>query len=704
MALFPQSHKVSGNEDRFNGYERRPNTPSMGSPGANVKKSIENLQGSGKFAETLSMFESKSHQKSSTEAPKTAAVQPKKLQTTIGTSFGSSSPALSTSSPTARKAVAEKEAVDENKATALQQTQAKIKLSTTNALNFCERLKTSTHDDFLLYSHEFQTVLTALRAQVYIFIGQTSSAIGTVDLRRNGIELTRFETEFNKEFQPLKPTDEFRHVLAQINTNIDYSMRRYVGGSAKAIIKPCDGYREEGVFDPSITEHEKSPRNYATIYLEHVPDVSYMRKHFVGQEHSTYVGLMDKLGPVIISLKKEGGDADDDKNSSYRAILRILDQPERREQINPARIKKSMLGKVSQKKVIELLHKDIQPHKLKLIEDKGIEPRLLQLDELQTSHKYKFGVLLCAPGQTTDNEFFQNKSGSLGYERFLTFLGDKVELNGFKGFSGGLDTTQGRTGTHSVYTKWKNYEVMYHVSSLLPYVAFDEQQIERKRHLGNDVINIIYLDGDIEFDPTTIKTQFTHIFIVVKEETFTVMGVPVEGYRIALTSNTDVPKFGPQLPRPSRFYDSNEVRDFLLAKMINGENAAYKAPRFAKPQTRTHHAIFESLVEEYYKSSATSSRSKKLPVPVLTRSQMVDADAFSSPKSPLATDKERDKQYKSTPSILSTLPVSINQPMTNGSAADRSLSHVNKIHSKSASTDLREKEGSIFLIQPCRCY
>lgn len=76
-------------------------------------------------------------------------------------------------------------------------------------------------------------------------------------------------------------------------------------------------------------------------------------------------------------------------------------------------------------------------------------------------------------------------SGSPAYEKFLTCLGDKVELLNFKGFAGGLDTTHGRTGKYSIYNAWKDYEIMYHCSTYLPYSDEDPQQIERKRHLGN---------------------------------------------------------------------------------------------------------------------------------------------------------------------------------------------------------------------------
>lgn len=49
---------------------------------------------------------------------------------------------------------------------------------------------------------------------------------------------------------------------------------------------------------------------------------------------------------------------------------------------------------------------------------------------------------------------------------------------------------------------------MYHVATLIPYKEDDEQQIDRKRHLGNDIVIIVFKEGTQKFDPTVIKSQF----------------------------------------------------------------------------------------------------------------------------------------------------------------------------------------------------
>jgi hypothetical protein len=58
-------------------------------------------------------------------------------------------------------------------------------------------------------------------------------------------------------------------------------------------------------------------------------------------------------------------------------------------------------------------------------------------------------------------------------------------LKGWNHYRAGLDVKSDTTGTHSVYTRFKDdFEIMFHCSHLLPFQANDKQRVERKRHLG----------------------------------------------------------------------------------------------------------------------------------------------------------------------------------------------------------------------------
>ena len=58
----------------------------------------------------------------------------------------------------------------------------------------------------------------------------------------------------------------------------------------------------------------------------------------------------------------------------------------------------------------------------------------------ELGRRYKFGVLYVKDGQKDESEIYSNTEYSKDFEEFLEFIGTRVELKGFEGFSGGLDT------------------------------------------------------------------------------------------------------------------------------------------------------------------------------------------------------------------------------------------------------------------------
>ena len=60
---------------------------------------------------------------------------------------------------------------------------------------------------------------------------------------------------------------------------------------------------------------------------------------------------------------------------------------------------------------------------------------------------------------------------------YYTYVGDHIPLMGFDGYLGGLDNGSNLTGESSIYTEFANHEIMYHVSTLLPYTPKDPQQV-----------------------------------------------------------------------------------------------------------------------------------------------------------------------------------------------------------------------------------
>lgn len=79
--------------------------------------------------------------------------------------------------------------------------------------------------------------------------------------------------------------------------------------------------------------------------------------------------------------------------------------------------------------------------------------------------------------QTKEEEFFGNKTTTPAFAEFLELIGERVPLQGFDGFRGGLDTIKGQTGAESIHTDFEGREVMFHVSTMLPFTDGDSQQV-----------------------------------------------------------------------------------------------------------------------------------------------------------------------------------------------------------------------------------
>lgn len=215
---------------------------------------------------------------------------------------------------------------------------------------------------------------------------------------------------------------------------------------------------------------------------------------------------------------------------------------------------------------------------------------------------YKFGALFCDAGQTDENDMFGNHGGHPGWEEFLEFLGDKITLKGWTKYRNGLDVQNGSTGEYSVYTAFCDFEIMFHVSTLLPYQTQDIQRLERKRHFGNDMVVIIFKDGDQLYAPDTVKSMFNQVIFVI--EKVPSVDSSTTFFRLAISRKDGVPDFGPPLPSPPVFQKNHYFREYLFAKLINAERAALQSPDFRFKMERTRSLLLQSICDHFLKKPA----------------------------------------------------------------------------------------------------
>ncbi|KAM6286028.1 rap1 GTPase-activating protein 1-like isoform 5-T5 [Spheniscus humboldti] len=322
------------------------------------------------------------------------------------------------------------------------------------------------------------------------------------------------------------------------------------------------------------------------VKLESDPTAKLYRKHFLGKEHQNFYSSDMSLGYLVLSVKYE----QIEKQENLRLLLRT--RTGTKHDLIPISCLNEFPNAVQMAK---LLCEDVNVERFFPVLYPKASQLIVAFDEHVISNNFKFGVIYQKPGQTTEEEVFSNTEESLGFLEFLEFLGDKIQLQDFRGFRGGLDVTRGQTGTESVYTNFRGKEIMFHVSTKLPFTEGDSQQLQRKRHIGNDIVAIIFQDESTPFVPDMIASNFLHAYVVVQLTPGTTGDTL---YKVSVTARDDVPFFGPPLPNPAIFRKSAEFREFLLVKLINAEYSCYRAEKFAKLEERTRSALLESLFEE----------------------------------------------------------------------------------------------------------
>ncbi|KAF7690573.1 hypothetical protein HF521_012377 [Silurus meridionalis] len=235
--------------------------------------------------------------------------------------------------------------------------------------------------------------------------------------------------------------------------------------------------------DGKSIHHERGKSNI----LEHVDlGAYYYRKYFYLREHWNYLGVDETLGPVAVSLRREK--LDDHKEHgpqyNYRVIFRTSELMTLRgsilEDAVPSTSKHGLARGLPLKEVLEYLVPELNVHCLRLaLNTPKVTEQLMKLDEQGLSFQLKVGVMYCLAGQSSEEEMYNNEAAGPALEEFLQLLGERVRLKGFNKYRAQLDTKTDSTGTHSLYTTYKDYEIMFHVSTMLPYTPNNKQQRRR---------------------------------------------------------------------------------------------------------------------------------------------------------------------------------------------------------------------------------
>lgn len=164
---------------------------------------------------------------------------------------------------------------------------------------------------------------------------------------------------------------------------------------------------------------------------------------------------------------------------------------------------------------LQLFHSDQKP----LLVDSGNESAIKLLDLIPPMEVHKVGVLYIGPGQVDkEQEILKNRCGSFRYTKFLSGLGSLLSVAQAESCNTytSLDPKNPMDGKFTYIWQDDIAQLQFHVATLMPTRDSDPNCGEKKKHIGNDYVMIIYNESGQEYDPSTIRAQFNYASVVVE--------------------------------------------------------------------------------------------------------------------------------------------------------------------------------------------
>ena len=369
------------------------------------------------------------------------------------------------------------------------------------------------------------------------------------------------------------------------------------------------------------------------------------------KKESGKIGLNTKF--VVLSICKKA----DPQTNTYEVMIRSREEDKLvrvpKESIKLAKSQEyastqSILDYISKNSFRECsanLNDLLHNAKIRIIrhEKSHIEFRNLELS-LKLPTLNRCGVLYAKPGQMKEEDMYSNTDVPKELYAFLDWLtcSEKITLAKHKGHTAGLDCSgNDATGVYSYYAKFNSlgevtttnnsnplfnstaaptneeFQLMFHVSTLLPFQLQDPERIERKRHIGNDVVVIVWIDTAPGETPPPIPMAFasrmTHVYIVIhriwdeKDEKKVRYKINV-AYKQGVKPVPAEPLFGGIIEK------TEEDRRKLLCKLVNCERASYDGFELART-IRTRRHMLMSVIEDKFpavKTKKTKESAEKL--------------------------------------------------------------------------------------------
>eukprot|EP00826_Nyctotherus_ovalis_P036327 TRINITY_DN3210_c0_g5_i1.p1 TRINITY_DN3210_c0_g5~~TRINITY_DN3210_c0_g5_i1.p1 ORF type:complete len:293 (-),score=73.37 TRINITY_DN3210_c0_g5_i1:171-1049(-) len=119
----------------------------------------------------------------------------------------------------------------------------------------------------------------------------------------------------------------------------------------------------------------------------------------------------------------------------------------------------------------------------------------------------KVGVIYVKKEQYDQKSILFNIAGSAKYEQLLQTLGKPLKRRRYhKCLALQPDILYHATAIH---------ELVFHVNTRMPTLLDDDQQVDKKKYIGNDSVHIVWNENDREYRPGTITGALNFVHLVV---------------------------------------------------------------------------------------------------------------------------------------------------------------------------------------------
>ncbi|KAI9813782.1 MAG: Tuberous sclerosis 2-like protein [Pycnora praestabilis] len=159
----------------------------------------------------------------------------------------------------------------------------------------------------------------------------------------------------------------------------------------------------------------------------------------------------------------------------------------------------------------------LQP--IPLPDDDATNRAISTFDRNSTVDGHSIGVIYVGEDQESESEILANVMGSADYTDFLSGLGTLIRLKGAKFNTQGLDREYNTDGEFTFCWRDRVTEIVFHITTMMPTnLDHDPLCTNKKKHTGNDFVNIIFNNSGLPFNFDTFPSQLNFVNIVITPE------------------------------------------------------------------------------------------------------------------------------------------------------------------------------------------